>query len=422
MTRRTARDSSAWDHFERIQAFKADPGAVVGGINYARVIALYLYERSLRQWLKTIAFSFFFATRVDVTGTENQLLHFYSYRYKQRADLDYIADRLVALSGNQGDAAEAREVMSGMQLWRTLACFPSAWRAASGYQAGLRWRFSSAALIAKYRSTAKRLFNGIAVKRTRVVTFCDAAPHDNLLAQLARFGGAETLTVQHGQYRLLDATNISADAEAYTNFVSDRLLCWGEATRAEFTRYGIDPGRLVITGWIRPWEVIPLGPAKGVFGVMLNGENGAESNDALLQAAKRISEELDLRFLVRLHPRYSEARYSSLVSQRCVSIGPVPTRAYVEAVDFSISHMSGATIEMLQLNSPVYVLDDGRLAAAFRCPGLSFVGVDEILTAVRDDSLVADRGCRRTQRLKRWFNDDTDQDLRILSIMLDQEI
>src|SRR3546814_6040446 len=96
------------------------------------------------------------------------------------------------------------------------------------------------------------LFASLVDGRTTVLTFCDAHPHDNLVAQLSSRNGARTITVQHGQYRVLTPVNMSADAEAYANFVSDRLLAWGEATCEEFQRYGISRARMYITGWIRP--------------------------------------------------------------------------------------------------------------------------------------------------------------------------
>ena len=197
------------------------------------------------------------------------------------------------------------------------------------------------------------------------------------------------------------------------------MLCWGEATCSEFAQYGVARERMVVTGWIRIWDRIGAPPgATGAFGVMLNGENGADSNCDLLQTANRISDELGLKFIVRLHPAFTSPRYASLVNDRCSSIGVIPTSEYVSRVEFSVAHMSGAAIEMLQIGSPVYLLDDGRLADAFKLPGLSVRGQDEVLAAVREDLTRADRGRYRTRRLKRWFNDDTDQERRILNAML----
>jgi hypothetical protein len=419
MDRQTDRESQAWRHYQCIQAYKSDPRSVIDGINYAHVIALYLYDRSFRHWVKIIAFCFFFAARVAVSGTDKGILNFYSYRYKNRSDYDYIADRLVAIAGNQGDAAEVSEVFSLPQLWSTFVRFPRAWRATSGYKSRFMHRVGATALVAKYSSTTRGSLEKLISGRTHIVTFCDAAPHDNLLAQLAIAVGTPTMTAQHGQYRILDQRNVSTDAEAYANFVSDHLLCWGEATRSEFERFGISRDRLIITGWIRHWgEASRPESTTGAFGVMLNGENGAESNIELLRAANQIAEELDMRFVVRLHPSFASPHFRSLVSKRCTSINAIPTQEYVSTVDFSLAHMSGATIEMLEVDSPVYVLDDGRLADAFRLPGLSFHGVEEILEVLRADRVDPSHGNARTRQLKRWFNDDTNQDARIRSALL----
>lgn len=394
---------------------------MIDGVNYANVVALYLYGGSVGYWLKIIAFSFFFAARTEVTGREKGLLTFYSCRYKKRADYDYIMDRIVAIAGDRGDAAETREAFSATQIWSTLKGAPRAWRASGGYGAGPVQRLLAAALIAKFISTAQRSFRELVRGRTHVVTFSDAAPHDNLLAQLAMLGGAVTVTAQHGQYRVLDAANISVDAEAYANFISDRLLCWGEATCREFARVGIDRERMAITGWIRTWDRTRRPQtAATTFGVMLNGVTGAESNLALIDAANRLADELNMRFVVRLHPAFATTRYSALVNERCASIAVMGTGDYVRAVAFSIAHMSGATIEMLEVESPVYVLDDGRLAEAFQLPGLSFASVDELLAAVRADLATSDRGSNRTAQLRRWFNDDIDQDARILNAMVER--
>lgn len=419
---RAAVGSQVFDQYQRIQAFKADPNSIIDGVNYANVVAEYLYDRSIRHWLKMIALAFFFTARIDVKNTGRDLLNFYSHRYKKRRDYDFIVDYLVEIAGDRGDSVEVREVFSPTQWWFTLVNVRSAWRATIGYRAGLPYRLSTTALVAKYISAADRFYRQLVAERTRVFTFCDAASHDNLIAQLAKINGALTITAQHGQYRVLDERNMSSDAEAYANFVSDKLLCWGEATCREFERFGIERNRMLVTGWIRDWDRIKRSDLSlGTFGVMLNGGSGAESNFDLLHAANRVSEQLGLRFVVRLHPQCTDHGFRSRVSDRCTRIGVITTADYVSAVDFSIAHMSGATVEMLQLDSPVYVLDDGRLAEVFRHPGLSFSGEAELLAAIQKDRLDEGRGRHRTQQLKRWFNDDTDQEARVLSVMREKE-
>lgn len=420
---RASRGAELFDQYQRIQAFKENPNSVIDGVNYAKVVAEYLYDRSVSQSLKIAAFSFFFTARTDVSNAGRGLLNFYSHRNKDRRDYDFIAETLVEIAGAEGDRAETAEKFSVTQWWFTLAGVSRAWRATLGYQAPLAHRLCATVLVAKYASTAERFFRSLVSGRTRVVTFCDAAPHDNLIAQLAGLSGALTVTLQHGQYRLLDARNMSSDAEAYANFVSDRILCWGEATCREFERFGISRDRMVVTGWIRNWDQISQSDTlNGTFGVMLNGGSGAGSNINLLRAANQLSKNLGLRFVVRLHPQDSAAQYRTIVNSSCVSIGVMPADQYLAVVDFSVAHMSGAAIEMLECNSPVYILDDGHLADVFRLPGLSFNGVEELLAAIQEDRLVRDHSRHRTEQLKRWFNDDRDQSARIAAVLLGEEV
>ena len=181
-------------------------------------------------------------------------------------------------------------------------------------------------------------------------------------------------------------------------------------TCAEFERFGVPRDRMFVTGWIRRWEQFEIsGDKAGVFGVILNGENGAESNENLLQMANRVSEILDLRYVVRLHPSYAPDRYQRLVNDRCEQISAMPMSRYVSAVDFSITHSSSAAIEMLQVELPVYVLDDGCLAQVFRRPGLSYSDLDAMLSAIRADSGDAVHARERFRALRMWYNDDTDQ-------------
>lgn len=412
-----------WKRYQCVQVFKQDHHSTIGGINYAHVVAQYLYGSSMAYWCKVIVFSFFFSGQITVTRQGRDLLNFYSYRYKERDDYNYIAARLVEIAGDRGDAAECSEVFSLAQVWFTLRKLRLSWASTRGYHAGFLQRISATVLIAKFWSTSGRLPPELLQGRKCVVTFCDAGPYDNLVAQIAKLSGVRTLTAQHGQYRVLDETNISIDAEAYANFISDRLLCWGEATCAEFVRFGIDRRRLYTVGWIRPWDpIFRSDEPTGTFGVMLNGENGAESNLELIRAANAVADELNLRYVVRLHPSYTPAIYRSLVSSACKSVRVIPMAEYVRTVDFSIAHMSGATVEMLQVDSPVYALDDGRLADAFKPAGLSFRGIDNLVSAIRADQLDGNWCRNRTRELKKWFNDDTEQESRILTAMFTQEL
>jgi len=410
--------SQAWHRYTKIQQFKLRPEAEIDGVNYARVVASHLYDESIWGLLKKVALALCFSPRLTASRSKQPLLLFYSHRYKKRADYDYVIKHLQALAGDQGQLIESNEKFSLFQFWHTLLRLPSAARAARAYEGGILHRFGIALLIAKFHSVAERSAIAIIEGRERVFTFCDAHPYDNLVAQLAALQGVKTVTAQHGQYRVLDATNISSDAEAYANFVSDHMLAWGEATCAEFERFGVAPERMLVSGWIRAQPENDLGrDSQGAFGVILNGGNGAASNLALITAANHLSQALGLRYVVRAHPSYGSAGYEKMVNERCISIGPMTPSDYLGSVDFSISHSSSATIEMLLADSPVYVLDDGHIAQIFRTEGLSYNSSEEVLAAVSADMIAEDRGRTRVARLKVWFNEDANQVERLRSAL-----
>lgn len=413
--------AAAMDRFLAIQAFKRSQTAVFGDVNYANVVASYLYDSSFIGALKKIVFSLLMRSELSVVQEESReaVVFFYSGRDKKRPDYDYIATWFRGAFGSRFRYVESGEHVSPIQFLKTLACLRSSWGATKGYRCGYLQRLGVALLIAKYRSGVEVLrpwLEGV----KGLVTFCDAHPMDNMLTQLARARGLRTHTNQHGQYRLLDRTNMSADAEAYANFVSDELLCWGEATRKEFAKAGFNEDRLAVTGWIRRWGPPPAqpgGPSKGVFGVMLNGDNGRLSNIQLIRAAEKLAHSLDVRYVVRLHPWSRPRQYRPLVSKRCTEINQFPLSGYLERVDFSLGHMSGAVIEVLHAGFPVYLLDDGALADVFRLPGLSYRETDVLAAAIASDRESVDGGRSRMLDLAKWYNDDRDQAKRIEALV-----
>lgn len=407
--------------YKKIQAFKTCRTAMLKGVNYAHVVAPFLYDKSVLGFFKKLMFSLFFSTRVTMHESKgNALLLYYSCRHKRRADYDYIPQRLRELLGTRCEYFESLERFSFVQALHTLKKIPEAWRCADGYRVNYFHRLGCALLIAKYSSTAERVFLPFLQDKRRLVTFCDAQAPENLLAQMANFSGIETFTTQHGQYRILEACNISSDAEVYENFVSNYIFCWGEATRKDFVRVGFKPEQFIITGWIKQWTSVASHSQLGVFGVMLNGENGRESNAELLKAAKSVAGSLNLSYLVRLHPWSKPKQYAEFLDHRCSGIGHYGLSSYLGQVDFSLAHMTGASIEMLYSSAPIYLLDDGKLADAFRVNGLSYSTPDTIAAAVFKDMQFPDLARKRIQSLSKWFNDDNAQAARICAALLDE--
>ncbi|RXK63766.1 hypothetical protein ERT44_17910 [Stenotrophomonas sp. MA5] len=413
-------DTNSYDRHLRIQEFKRAGTALVDGINFANVVATLLYDSGVKGWLKRVAHALLMGARVtsDSSATARHIV-LYSARGKLRADYDYIVDRLMSIMAGKARLVEVRDSFSLLQPFRTLAGLMPAWPLVRGYKGTVMERLLCALLVSRARSAllpiAARELKGVET----LVTFCDAHPIENLATQMANSKGVFTITNQHGQYRVLDHTNMSADAEAYANFQSDRMLAWGGATVREFEKAGIATSRLSVTGWIRLPRTakVRATAAQPCFGVMFNGENGRESNANLLRAADKIAESLGLEYVVRLHPWSRAADYAGMVSARCVGLFHLSLEQYLCRVRFSLGHMSGAVVEVLDHGAPVYLLDDGCLASVFRLEGLSWPDADAILNVVEQDLNDPQAMIVRIEGLARWFNDAERQVDRLASAL-----
>lgn len=398
-----------WSKYLAIQDWKASNGALLDGVNYANVVATSLYQSGGRSQLRRAVYALFYSWRIVSGSKSGEVLVFYSHRDKHRRDYDYIVDYLIEAAEDRGALVELHDHFSPIQPFRTLGFWPSGWRATRTLHLDALERLTTSLLIARYRSARSALGQHI-VGHDIVATFSDALPWDNLVAQLAGLAGLPSITAQHGQYRLLDETNVSADAEAYANFVSDVMLVWGPATVDQLTKAGIARVRLVTSGWIREQPRIEQaneGNRPSTFGVVLNGQNGDAGNYMLIRVAERLASDLDMKYIVRAHPTFGARDYAR-VAHHCAEIRPMPLADYAGRVSFSLAHASSSTLELLLAGEVIYVVDDGTVADVFRHPGLTY-SEEEILGQVRLDLDSPIEARTRLDGLKLWFNDDRDQ-------------
>jgi hypothetical protein len=173
---------------------------------------------------------------------------------------------------------------------------------------------------------------------------------------------------------------------------------------------------LVVTGWIRNWPNYHHIQLKSVFGVMLNGSNGALANEFLLRVARIVSHHTGWKYIVRLHPNFQLPKYSKMVSQSCEFLGVMDAGDFRAQVGFSLGHSSSAAIEMILLDLPTYIVDDGTLPAILRKSGLVFREINPLLAMIQKDLLSPSVALDRQQKLKVWFNDDTDQQQKLKNL------
>lgn len=253
------------------------------------------------------------------------------------------------------------------------------------------------------------------VKKQTLITFCDAIGIENLIVQIAKRRGLRTVTLQHGQYRRLPDHLFSQDIEALKNFQSDYMLSWGEATKIEFSKYGIDENRLVSVGHLAK-SSDPEPSACGseikdlviseckTFGLILNGKNTNASNDNLLMVAREISEKYKLNYYVQPHPLDITRSYCKLTG----SLGKIKMIENSD-VDFLIMGMTGYFINCIRNHKPFLFYDNRNLPEVFKHAGLHFSNIAELNHKWRYDF----------SSLKRLYDDDVGQKQKIKALFND---
>jgi hypothetical protein len=384
-------------------------------VAYGSVIVTQMYASGMGGRIKRLLFSLFFSATFTTDRVEDRgdLLIVYSGGRRGRSDHEAMVARLRRIVGAADHTfLEVGERFSLRQPYRTL--FHLRKFISTDGLGSLGWRYWTALLLAaKYHSFVSRI-EDIVQPHSGVVVFCDAHPWDNAIAQVAAKFQRRSFTVQHGQYRE-PASRPSPDAEAYLNFVSDRMFVWGDATVREFSRLSIPADRLVVTGWIREWEDETLRSplsVSGVFGVILNGANSSTVNELLLSWAEELAVALDMEILVRLHPSAHRELYESVCGPRVRKLDYFAEIDWQFQVEFSVGHASGAIVECLRRRHAIY-LPDVALPQVFRVSGLAFSTVLEMIEQIQLDRS-SPAVCReRLGRLYRDFNDDSMQETTI---------
>ncbi|WP_336280247.1 hypothetical protein [Cronobacter dublinensis] len=130
-----------------------------------------------------------------------------------------------------------------------------------------------------------------------IVTFCDAHPEDNLISQALKKNDCTTYTLQHGYYTYSPGT---INQEVYENFISDYMLCWGASSVTNLIGCGISASRLIPFGYFKKTQLC-YQSGDAVF-ILLNGRHNSQTNNALLDLARRIIKDTGMRVYIKKHP------------------------------------------------------------------------------------------------------------------------
>lgn len=359
---------------KRIEQIRNHKALIIDGINYGRVIAMDLYDTTCKGYIKQLVKCLLFEYKVKRNG-ESDCIFEYSLSYVKRRDYDGIRDYFFKIFPDFSYVSIDKVKSIKHIFSKVFICFG---RWISFLFRGVKSPFLCTILVTEYKPLEKKIKDTVCFDKIKLaVSFCDARGEDNLFTQMANARGAKTVTLQHGQYRVLNEEKEKADVEAYKNFISDYLLAWGEVTKREFIKGGISGERVLPVGALKSFSDATIPPKhkfKGVFGVVLCGEIYIDTNIAMINFANKLAEKYGLKYFLRMHPKNNAERYLKHVNRDALSEYSfhVKNEEYVEKVDFSIIHMTGVFVELLGLNSVLFVYDDKYMEDLFKIVPYTF--------------------------------------------------
>lgn len=200
-----------------------------------------------------------------------------------------------------------------------------------------------------------------------VVAFCDAHEIDNLITQYFKCKRIKTATLQHAQFVFLEKGMENVNCIQYENFVSDYLLAWGRHTCEEFEKAGISKERIKIVGSpkyiginLNDLERKSNTKDKKIFGLILDQVIYRESNKELIKLANMIADELDYKYLLRLHPTDDIKYYEVELNKQYLydSENKSSIDQLAKLIDFALLHTTSVYVDLITYLCPTFRYKD----------------------------------------------------------------
>ena len=252
-------------------------------------------------------------------------------------------------------------------------------------------------------------------KKTLIINYCDAIGEENLIAQISKKLNLKTVTFQHGQYNISKKKFISPDDEAYNNFVSDIMFCWGEETIRELTRKNIPKKKFFVTGLIdnkKKNRLYTYPKKRNFFGVILSGENQKKFNLDLINFSNKLSKKINCNYIIRLHPSNRKDEILKQINNKCHSVSyfkSANVEKYYNKCKFSIIGRSGVYLELLEQKQKFVFYDNGSLPKILKNSGLYVNKIDEVLSNLKKFNSKS-----IYKKLSYRYNDNYNQEKKIL--------
>ena len=180
--------------------------------------------------------------------------------------------------------------------------------------------------------------------------FFDGNYVENLIVQKLRNKGITVATMQHGQpvFHGLDCDRINQTM--ILNFSSDYIMVTGEFSKKQFMLGGVPEKKIFVGGSLRKVNQVKASKEKD-FVVFLDcptNPNAVRDNKELMECAKKISNILDSRYVIKCHPQDDPQNYSNFSDCRGVFAAKgTCIQEILEAKRFGILHASGVYLDII---------------------------------------------------------------------------
>lgn len=145
-------------------------------------------------------------------------------------------------------------------------------------------------------------------------SFCSMLNYEAILDYYFQKNKKQTYTLQHGLWFIYDSYPI--DVVAYENFVANNLLFWGEYTKDEFIKFGIDSNRLLNAGYPRATKKLNKKNVDTLKVLILfAGIQYHKNNLQIIELLKELSNSIDIEVEFKPHPSLNYKFYENLAKE-----------------------------------------------------------------------------------------------------------
>lgn len=363
-------------NFKKIQYLKKNKLFIKDGFNYILPQSIKLYKNSNSYLMKCIIFGMMFKPKLIYKNNGLDILISYPFKKGKREDYEEIINNLKKIVGHYNEMYfeykfDLRECLKNISkfyiFFKKLKNIPEL-------------SFKEKLIITSLSIMIKKIkcqIEKINFKEKILITFCDAHFEENILTQLLKRNKIKTITLQHGQYRYYDSFIKNENVEAYKNFISDFIFVWGETTKIELLKSGIDKNKILKVGALKNFQKIKNKNRinENIFCLVLDGETYRESNLKMIEISNGIASAMKKKYYIRFHPMNNKKYYE----KKILKDNYIKEVSFELNPEFYIMHMTSVMLETLCASKPFFIYNDEFQVDIFKIKELLFSNLDEFL-------------------------------------------